>query len=95
MIVRIVKMKFKEECRNEFLELFSKYHAQIASFENCLGVELLNDMKDKNIFFTYSKWKSEADLNKYRESALFKTVWAKAKAMFIEKAEAWSVLNVK
>lgn len=95
MILRIVKMRFKAECCDEFQVLFHKYHSQIAGFKNCLGVELLRDINDLQIFFTYSKWESESDLNNYRDSELFKSVWAQTKVMFEQKAEAWSVVKIK
>ncbi|MGC1631303.1 MAG: antibiotic biosynthesis monooxygenase, partial [Gelidibacter sp.] len=40
---------------------------------------------------TYSYWKEEADLENYRNSDLFKTVWDKTKQSFNGKPEAWSV----
>ena len=43
------------------------------------------------MFFTYSYWNSENDLNEYRNSELFAKVWAETKPMFAEKAQAWSV----
>ena len=94
-MTRIVKMKFRPESVDEFLGIFTKYHSQIAGFENCLSVELLNDRKNKTIFFTYSKWKSEEDLNKYRNSELFNEVWSQTKVLFEEKVEAWSVDKIK
>ena len=39
-------------------------------------------------FFTFSHWESEADLNAYRESALFGEVWPKTKALFYDKPQA-------
>lgn len=95
MILRIVKMKFKAEHCDEFLNLFNKYHSQIAGFRNCISVELLRDINDPQIFFTYSKWESESDLNNYRNSELFKSVWSQTKALFEQKAEAWSVEKIK
>ena len=43
------------------------------------------------IFFTYSYWNDEQDLENYRKSELFKTVWAKTKMFFNDKPLAWSV----
>jgi heme-degrading monooxygenase HmoA len=57
----------------------------------CNHLELLNDIKTSNIFFTYSYWDSENDLNNYRDSELFKEVWSKTKVLFNDKPEAWSV----
>jgi len=43
------------------------------------------------VFFTYSYWDSEKDLNNYRDSQLFKEVWSNTKILFNLKPEAWSV----
>jgi quinol monooxygenase YgiN len=91
MIVRVVKMTFKPEKVEEFLNVFHTYKNYIRQSEGCEKLELLNDIHSKNIFFTYSHWRSEMDLNNYRDSALFATVWGKTKMMFEAKAEAWSL----
>lgn len=91
MIVRVVKMTFKPEHVEEFLSVFNTYKHYIRESAGCEKLELLNDIRSKNIFFTYSHWRSEEDLNKYRDSALFGTVWNKIKLFFEAKAEAWSL----
>jgi len=94
MIVRFVKMTFKPDKMDEFLQLFSEVKTKIRSFEGCEHLELMQDVNKKNIFFTYSKWVDEASLNQYRFSELFKNTWTKTKPLFLEKAEAWSVNSV-
>ena len=89
-MIRIVKMTFDPDRVNEFLANFEKVKNEIRSFEGVQHLELLNDKNKSNIYFTYSIWKDEACLEKYRYSDLFKSVWAVTKPMFIEKAEAWS-----
>lgn len=91
MIIRIVKMNFKPEKVNEFLKIFDESKELIRNMTGCSHLELLNDVNEKNIFFTYSYWNSESDLNNYRNSEVFASVWAKTKILFIAKAEAWSV----
>jgi len=91
MIIRIVKMTFEPIKVNEFLEVFNSSKQYIRNFEGCTHLELLNDINSTNIFFTYSYWNSENDLNNYRNSELFSTVWNKTKVLFAAKAEAWSV----
>ncbi len=91
MIIRIVKMTFNPEKVNEFLEIFKNSKHLIRSMSGCSHLELLNDANDTNVFFTYSYWDSENDLNSYRNSEIFATVWSKTKNLFIAKAEAWSV----
>ena len=90
MIVRFVKMTFKAGKENEFLQLFHSAEQKIRDFEGCSHLELLRDLKNPNVFFTCSHWESEAHLEKYRSSALFNSVWGKASALFLQKAEAWS-----
>lgn len=91
MIIRIVKMNFKPEKVSEFLQIFNESKQLIRNMPGCTHLELLNDVKEKNIFFTYSFWESENDLNNYRNSEIFASVWTKTKALFEIKAEAWSV----
>jgi quinol monooxygenase YgiN len=94
MIVRIVKMKFSPDKLKEFSLYFEKIQHQIRNFEGCTHLELWQATKESNLLFTYSHWKSEEALEKYRQSALFKEFWSIAKPCFIEKAEAWSVNKI-
>ena len=64
-------MTFKPEMTDRFLTIFNDSAAYIASFEGCLSLELVQGKDNKNVFFTISKWKSEDDLQKYRNSVLF------------------------
>lgn len=93
-MIRIVKMTFKEDKVLEFLKIFHQNKNQIRNFEGVEALELLNDKDNSNIFFTYSTWKSEQHLAKYRDSDLFKKVWNSTKVLFSEKAEAWSVEKI-
>ena len=94
MIVRIVKMDFKPEHVGQFTSLFSSVREKIAATDGCESLLLYRDIADKNCFFTYSHWRSEADLNRYRESSLFKDTWAKTKVLFRERPAAWSVEEI-
>ncbi|TCK69414.1 hypothetical protein DFQ05_0935 [Winogradskyella wandonensis] len=91
MLIRIVKMSFQPEKIDTFLSNFEANKSKIRAFEGCHLLELYRDQTNTNIFFTYSYWTSEADLNTYRTSDLFKGVWAKTKPLFNAKPEAWSV----
>ncbi|WP_299113882.1 antibiotic biosynthesis monooxygenase family protein [uncultured Winogradskyella sp.] len=91
MLVRIVKMSFEPSGIEEFLTNFERNKEKIRNFEGCNFLELYRDQNNTSIFFTYSYWNSEDDLNNYRHSELFKGVWANTKPLFNEKPEAWSV----
>jgi heme-degrading monooxygenase HmoA len=94
MIIRIVKMTFLPEKVDQFLEIFNDNKHHIRNMEGCSHVELLKDVSQQNVYFTYSYWESETDLNTYRNSDFFTTVWAKSKMLFAAKAEAWSLTRV-
>lgn len=94
MITRFVKLTFDPSKIEEFKILFHSTKAAIQSSKGCIEVKLMNDIANPNIFFTVSKWESEADLNEYRKSALFDKVWTQTKQYFSDKPQAWSVEEV-
>jgi hypothetical protein len=91
MIKRIVKMTFREDAVARFLNIFEESKDQISAFDGCLHLELLRSIDRPNLLFTLSHWENEQALEAYRQSGLFKSTWKKTKALFAEKAEAWSV----
>ena len=91
MFVRIVKMSFHEEHIQAFLDNFELMKNHIRNAPGNRFLELYQDKNNKCIFFTYSYWESETDLNNYRNSELFDGVWTFTKKLFNAKPEAWSV----
>ena len=91
MLVRIVKMSFHEEKIPAFLENFELMKTQIRNAPGNRFLELYQDKNNKTIFFTYSYWETEDDLENYRKSELFNEVWSFTKKLFNDKPEAWSV----
>ncbi|TPN83501.1 putative quinol monooxygenase [Aquimarina algicola] len=90
MIIRIVKMGFVPDQVDNFLDVFDQNKDKIRNFEGCTHLKLLRDTYNTSQFFTYSHWESEAHLNNYRNSSLFKEVWANTKNKFNQRPEAWS-----
>ena len=82
MIIRIVKLSFHQEHISAFKTIFEQSKQKILNRQGCNRVEMLQDIQHNNVFFTYSWWDSEADLNVYRQSDLFVGVWAKTKILF-------------
>jgi heme-degrading monooxygenase HmoA len=89
-MIRIVKLTLKPEHINDFLSHFETVKNDINSFPGCQGMKLLQGKKDENILFTYSQWATEDDLENYRKSDLFQSIWPTVKQWFESKAEAWS-----
>jgi len=84
-------MSFEKTTIDTFLQNFNNNKEKIRNSKGCRLLELYRDKHTPTIFFTYSYWESEEDLENYRNSELFKTVWAKTKILFNKKPEAWSV----
>jgi autoinducer 2-degrading protein len=91
MLVRIVKMTFDKDKIVGFQASFNTIKEKIINYKGCELLELYQDRDDECVFFTYSHWASEEDLNRYRNSEFFKEVWSRTKMMFSEKPVAWSV----
>lgn len=95
MFIRIVKMQFQADRIADFLANFSDSKFKIRSVQGCLFLDLYQDKKEKNIFFTYSGWESEKDLDQYRNSELFNRLWSETKTMFTDKPQAWSLDRIE
>jgi quinol monooxygenase YgiN len=92
MITRIVKLTFRPEAVDAFIsEVFEQSKQQIRAFPGCMHMELCRNIAEPNVLFTVSQWENELALDTYRQSELFQDTWAKTKALFSEKAAAWSL----
>jgi heme-degrading monooxygenase HmoA len=91
MFVRIVKMSFHPEHIPTFLENFELMKEKIRNAPGNRLLELYQDKNNPELFFTYSYWETEIDLENYRNSELFYDVWQFTKQLFKAKPEAWSV----
>lgn len=94
MILRVVRMTFREDRVADFLQNFELNKEKIRNFAGCRYLELWQDEHYKNIFMTYSHWESEEALNQYRDSELFKSVWGFTKTLFAAKPMAFSAKKI-
>lgn len=90
-MIRIVKMTFQEEHCEDFLDHFETIKHKIIAMPGCESLRLHRDLNNPTVFFTYSNWRADSDLQHYRQSQLFIETWKIVKTWFGEKAEAWSV----
>lgn len=87
-------MTFDPAKTNEFIDVFTRAKPLIEAFDGCQKVELLRDTDQPNIFFTMSFWINSEALDKYRDSDLFNSTWDKAKKLFSDRPEAWSIEKI-
>ena len=93
MIVRIVEMSFREDAIEEFVAMFNEARPTILSFPGCTSIDLLQDSKRLHVFFTYSHWDSEEELDRYRFSEFFRDIWGKTKVLFDDLPQVWSLVK--
>lgn len=91
MFVRIVKMSLHSKYIEDFQKMFDEKKTIIRNFKGCQLLELYQDKNNSEVFFTYSYWNAEKDLERYKQSDFFKTTWIQTKSYFNAKPEAWSV----
>ena len=91
MIYRIVKLKFARREMQTIKPLFTAVAPKVRGTDGCTYLEILYDLRDSGKVMTYSRWESEAHLEAYRESEIFRSFWSKIKPDFIKPAEAWSM----
>jgi quinol monooxygenase YgiN len=92
MVNRIVKMTFRNDAIEQFTEIFNTYQDRIRAAKGCRSVQLLHDVNNPCIFFTYSIWDDETFLETYRLSSTFGEVWPQVKPLFAAPAEAWTTI---
>ena len=93
MLKRIVRMEFDPEKVKDFLTLFEEVKDRIAAQSGCSHVELCKDAGLDNVYFTFSIWDKEEDLENYRQSDLFEETWARTKLLFCAKPQAFSLVD--
>lgn len=94
MITRIVKLTFREDFLEEAFDILRENEDGIRNYDGCTSLEILKDVHNKRVVMTYSLWTSETHLNHYRNSDFFKGIWARLKAGFDDRAQAWSLKAV-
>ncbi|MCF8258115.1 MAG: antibiotic biosynthesis monooxygenase [Flavobacteriales bacterium] len=93
MVTRIVRLTFQPDMVGEFIAIFNRSSGLIRASEGCMGVRLMRDTEQPHVFFTLSEWESEAHLERYRHSELFRTTWAGTKLLFAQPPVAHSTTD--
>jgi quinol monooxygenase YgiN len=84
------KIEFSRRKHSLFLENFESIKERIRCAPGNRLLELYQDKENKSIFFTYSYWDTEEDLENYRNSE-FSMKFGLYEKLFNGKPEAWSV----
>ncbi len=94
MVVRIVRMYFREDEVDAFLTIFNANKEAIRNFPGCSYMDLMRDVNSPATLCTISHWNGVEDLEAYRVSPLFRSVWSRVKPLFAQRPEAFTVAPV-
>lgn len=92
VILRLVRLTFKPENVEIFLDFFSKTRSSILAFEGCLELQHYRDREQPNVVYTLSRWASPEHLEKYRQSDFFKNTWEQVSRWFDDKPQAFTLV---
>lgn len=87
---RVVRMTFRPDAVNDFLELFKEVESHIRAQPGCQHVQLMQDAEWPTVFATFSVWDSKESLEAYRKSDFFRSTWTRTRALFAAPPKAES-----
>lgn len=90
MLIRLVRMTFRPDTVETFLNTFDDRAPKIRQFPGCDHLELWRDIDAPTVCTTHSHWRSEEALDRYRHSDLFRSTWATVKPLFSDAPQAHS-----
>ncbi len=90
MLIRIVRMTFRPDAVNTFLDHFDRAAPRIRQFDGCEHLALWRDVDAPACFTTHSHWTTADALDSYRHSDLFRSTWAAVKPLFAARPTAYS-----
>ncbi len=90
MLIRLVRMTFRPDTVEAFLETFDDSAPAIRQAPGCHHLELWRDADTPHVCTTYSHWTTADALDRYRQSDLFQSTWEDVKPLFADRPEAHS-----
>ena len=94
MLLRTVRMTFRPDRLDAFLDLFAEARPRIRAAPGCRHLELWRDARFPNVLTTYSEWDDADALDAYRHSDLFRATWARTTPLFAAAPVAHSQTRV-
>ncbi|OFX61669.1 MAG: hypothetical protein A2046_04560 [Bacteroidetes bacterium GWA2_30_7] len=91
MIVRIVKMQVNESNKVLFKQTLKDYQPLLKKQKGCMQIDMLNDKKIKDIYYSYTIWDNEENLKKYKNSDFYKELSSKVLPLCEKEPQAWTV----
>jgi heme oxygenase (mycobilin-producing) len=94
-IIRIVRLSFEPAHVDAFLAIYQEKKSAILAFEGCRHLQLKRDYDCPNVYYTYSYWDSNLNLENYRASEFFGQTWSQTKILFNNKPQAFTLIDTE
>lgn len=78
----IADLRFKENSLAEVIPILNGMVDDARKEEGCVSYDLVQDSKNKGIFFTIEVWESQQDIDRHLNSEGIKSIMEKAKSYF-------------
>ena len=94
-IIRIVRLSFEPKHIKTFLNIYNDKKSTILAFDGCRQLQLKQDFNQSNVYYTYSHWDSNLDLENYKASNFFEVTWAQTKLLFNDRPQAFTLVDTE
>ncbi|OFY24093.1 MAG: hypothetical protein A2W98_14235 [Bacteroidetes bacterium GWF2_33_38] len=87
-------MYLKSGENKSFATFMKPFQQKIRNFDGCIHHDIFPDKENDDIFYSYTIWKSESKVKKYRNSDLIKHISEAVMPKCTKEPIAWTVDEV-
>ena len=90
-LIARIRIRLFERILNLPLDAFDRWRPGELMSRFSTDLQLMTDADDPHCYTTLSHWDDPNDLERYRKSELFGSVWGRVKTLFAERSQAYSL----
>ena len=94
MIIRVVKIPIKDASINSFIKRIPIISNEVRRVSGCIHNDIFRDKMKENIFYSYTIWNSDEDIEKYLGSQYYKDIWGDLWDYFEGTPKSWKIDNI-
>ncbi len=87
-------MTLKEAHVDSFKKRIPIISIEVRRVSGCMHNDIFRDKNKDNVFYSYTIWNSEEDIEKYLNSQYYKEIWNDLWDYFKIEPQAWKIDNI-
>lgn len=87
-------MTVKEQYIDSFRKRVPVISNEVRRVSGCMHNDIFRDRNNDNIFYSYTIWSSEEDIERYLKSMYYKEIWGDIWDYFKKEPMAWKIDNM-